>query len=67
MTIEQGISVFETRCCDTCDGRGHNVQPILVYEMGCAWPRYDTYEELCLYCMGLGYTVHELDLIEVFL
>jgi len=41
--------------CTACDGEGHTVHRISVYEHGCGFPHDDSEERPCDKCGGLGW------------
>lgn len=40
--------------CPACDGEGHTVHRITVYEAGCGFPHDDSEERRCERCKGQG-------------
>ncbi len=40
--------------CPDCDGEGHTVHRITVYELGCGFPHDDSEERPCERCRGEG-------------
>lgn len=49
------------RVCETCDGEGHIVIAITVYEAGCGFPHDDTDERPCPTCGGAGGDIIDME------
>lgn len=47
--------------CAACDGRGHIVKGVRVYEAGCGFAHDDTEEIPCGACGGIGFFVCEAE------
>lgn len=47
--------------CSACDGAGHIVKGMRVYEAGCGFSHMDSYEDPCSNCHGQGFFLCEAE------
>lgn len=49
------------RDCEACEGQGHIVKGMRVYEAGCGFSHMDSYEDPCGNCDGRGFFICEAE------